>query len=799
MLGQIVRRVRATALVFCLLGAAIATQPLLARDTKSDRTTIGPRADYAPLAEQLSQWIRAEIEDKKLPALSIALVDGQEIVWSAGFGLADPEKNIPATAETIYRVGSVSKLFTDWGIMRLVERGELDLDAPIETYVPDFKPQNPFGKPITLRRLVCHRAGLVREPPVGNYFDPTEPSLAETMKSLNTTALVYEPGTHTKYSNAGIGLVGYVLEKKAGKPFAEVIQQEVLDPLSMNDTAFDLTPEVKKRLAKASMWTYDGRLFPAPGFRFGMDPCGGLYSSVNGLAQFMRVLFAGGHNGDVQVLKPESLEAMWTPQETGNGKPGKREFGIGFAVSKLNGKRRIGHGGAVYGFATEFAALPDEKLGVAVVNTMDVANTVSSRLADHALSCMLALREGKPLPKLPRPGPVEPNRAQQLAGLYTDGKEQARIERRDDQLYLLRGSFVTRLRWLDDALVVDDRHMYKPVIKPQGPDAFELDDRKWTRVEDKQPAPAPDRWKPLIGEYGWDHNTLYILEHEGQLHALIEWFYLYPLKELGENEFAFPDYGLYEGEKVIFSRGADGLANKATAASVVFERRAVGTAEGETFRIKPQRPVEELRSEALAAQPPKEPGELREPDLVELATLDPTIKLDIRYATTNNFMSTVFYSQPRAFMQRPAAEALVRVHKALKERGYGLLIHDAYRPWYVTKMFWDATPSDKRIFVADPSKGSRHNRGCAVDLTLYELASGKPVQMVGGYDEMTPRSYPDYPGGTDQQRWLRNVLRRAMEAEGFRVYEFEWWHFDFRDWQKYPILNKRFEELTQSK
>jgi D-alanyl-D-alanine dipeptidase len=232
---------------------------------------------------------------------------------------------------------------------------------------------------------------------------------------------------------------------------------------------------------------------------------------------------------------------------------------------------------------------------------------------------------------------------------------------------------------------------------------------------------------------------------------------------------------------------------------VVFKRRAVGTAEGETFRIKPQRPVEELRSEALAAQPPKEPGEFREPDLVEIVTLDPTIKLDIRYATTNNFMSTVFYTQPRAFMQRPAAEALVRVHRGLKERGYGLLIHDAYRPWYVTKMFWDATPEDKRIFVADPSKGSRHNRGSAVDLTLYELASGKPVQMVGGYDEMTPRSYPDYPGGTDQQRWLRSVLRTAMEAEDFRVYEFEWWHFDYRDWQKYPILNKRFEELTKTK
>ncbi len=131
----------------------------------------------------------------------------------------------------------------------------------------------------------------------------------------------------------------------------------------------------------------------------------------------------------------------------------------------------------------------------------------------------------------------------------------------------------------------------------------------------------------------------------------------------------------------------------------------------------------------------------------------------------------------------------------MKEQGYGLLIHDAYRPWYITKVFWDATPEDKKIFVADPSKGSRHNRGAAVDLTLYDLTTGKPVEVVGTYDETTDRSYPDYPGGTSLQRWHRNLLRDAMEAEGFTVYEAEWWHFDYKDWQQYPILNERFDRI----
>lgn len=214
-----------------------------------------------------------------------------------------------------------------------------------------------------------------------------------------------------------------------------------------------------------------------------------------------------------------------------------------------------------------------------------------------------------------------------------------------------------------------------------------------------------------------------------------------------------------------------------------------------TFRITPLRPVEQLQREALAAQPPQETGNFRAPDLVEVVKLDPTIKLDIRYATTNNFLSTPMYSQARAFMQRAAAEALVRAQQALKEKGYGLLIHDAYRPWYVTKMFWDATPNDKKIFVADPKEGSKHNRGCAVDLTLYDLKTGAAVKMPSGYDEMSERAYADYTGGTPEERERRAVLRQAMEKQGFTVYPQEWWHFDYKDWKEYPILNVKFEEV----
>ncbi len=345
-------------------------------------------------------------------------------------------------------------------------------------------------------------------------------------------------------------------------------------------------------------------------------------------------------------------------------------------------------------------------------------------------------------------------------------------------------------------LVADDVLGFGTRIVP-AEGSIKLDGKELKRVADRTPEPPPARWLGLIGEYGWDHNTLYILERDGCLFALIEWFFLDPLEEVSRDAFKFPaNRGLYHGESLKFTRDASGRATRVEAASVVFPRRKIDGDDGSTFRVALARPVAEVRSSALAASPPVEGGERRKPDLVDLTTLDPTIKLDIRYATANNFAGTPFYSSAHAFMQRPAAEALVRAHRGLKEKGYGLLIHDAYRPWYVSKMFWDATPASAHGFVADPSKGSKHNRGCAVDLTLYDLATGRPIEMVGGYDEFSSRSSPDYPGGTSRQRWHRELLRRAMEAQDFTVNAVEWWHFDHRNWPNYPLLNAAFEALV---
>ncbi|MBI1809833.1 MAG: M15 family metallopeptidase [Gemmatimonadetes bacterium] len=317
----------------------------------------------------------------------------------------------------------------------------------------------------------------------------------------------------------------------------------------------------------------------------------------------------------------------------------------------------------------------------------------------------------------------------------------------------------------------------RPIARPDSarPQPLALDD-----VARRRPRPAPREVAALVGEYGAAADTVVVLERGGRL------------------------FGLERGREQpltarAFERDSSGRGRTLHLGSRSLPRRPLGTDEGITFRVTPLHPVDELRRAALAAAPPHEPPSVRAAELVELVTLDPTIRLDIRYASTNNFLGAPMYSAARAFMQRPAAEAVVRVHRALAAYGYGLLIHDAYRPWYVTRMFWDATAGADHEFVADPAEGSRHNRGAAVDLTLCDRTTGRPIRMTGGYDEFSRRSYAHYAGGTALERWNRDLLRRVMEAQGFTVNPTEWWHFDYHTWRDYPILNVPFDAVAPAR
>ncbi len=757
--------------------------------------------EYREVASKVSDAIHYEMVDKALNAVSIVLVKDMEILWARGFGVEDLNKSTKADANTVYRVGSVSKLFTDIGIMQLVEKGEVDLDAPITDYLPEFRPRSRFKREITLRQLMSHRSGLLREPLVGNYFDDDEPTLEATVKSIIDSDVIYAPESKIKYSNGAIATVGYVLEKLKGEPFASYLRKNVLLPMGLTHSAFEPLPDITNRLADATMWSYDGRVFDAPTFELGMSPAGSMYAPVVDLGQFMKVLFNDGKGPNGPVIKKETLQLMLTSQFN-DGKDQRHNvgFGIGFSLSEQGGYKRVGHGGAVYGFSTQLYALPEVKLGVAVTSSVDVTNTITRRVATYALDCLLAVENGKPLPDYEKTNSVNEKTVALLVGHFvSDNGKRLKLFNKYGTLYMENDRFQTRIRQLNGRLVTDSQISYgSPIDYDEDGRTVTMGSTVYNREKYLKPMPIPKPWQGLIGEYGWNHNILYIYEAYGKLTALIEWMEKDILTEVEKDVFAFPvKGGMYHGEKMRFKRDRNGIATQVQIENgPIFFRRDVGVDHGKTFRIDPLEPVGVLRKIALSASPPSEQKK-NDPDLVELRTLDSTIKYDIRYATTNNFMSAVFYRSAHAYMQRPAAESLVRVSKKLKAFGYGLLIHDSYRPWYVTKMFWDATPDDKKIFVANPESGSRHNRGCAVDLTLYDLDTGAVVEMVGGYDEMTDRSFPDYVGGTSQQRWHRELLRRSMEAEGYTVYEAEWWHYDYKTWNDYPILNLTFEALEQ--
>lgn len=312
-----------------------------------------------------------------------------------------------------------------------------------------------------------------------------------------------------------------------------------------------------------------------------------------------------------------------------------------------------------------------------------------------------------------------------------------------------------------------------------------------------QPVSLPPRPSPavesLVGEYGEGGTRLVLREAQGALEVSPDGRAFEPVRELGGARYEAARIGEFRidrGVPAVKTKGVgvQSVVQGISIGSVFLPRRDYGGSEG-VFRITPLRPVAELLKEARSLPPPQEAGDFLKSDLVDVRSLDKSIALDVRYATNANFLATPVYGKAQVRLQRSAAEAVVRAHRALKAKGYGLMLHDGYRPWFVTWVFWNATPEASRDFVADPSKGSKHNRGCAIDLTLFDLKTKKPVEMPGFYDEMSPRSYPDYAGGTTRQRALRQLLREAMEGEGFTVYETEWWHFDYRDWPRFSIGN----------
>ena len=543
----------------------------------------GSQGDYSNASKALDKAIRREIEKFGIHGIAVALVDDQRIVHLAGLGDAKPN--------SIFRAGSISKLFNALAIMQLVEQRKLDLDAPIERYGQQFSIVNPFesAPPITLRMLLCHRSGMIRESPVGGYLDPTQPALAEMVASVRSCVLIDPPNTKTRYSNVGPSIAGQIASTIAGVPYEQLQQEKVLGPIGMTNSSFLTKGVPRKRLSSGYMRIADGRggfhEGEAPVFDLGTLPAGNLWTTAEDLAKFLSMLAADGRAGDKQIVSRKTLEEMWKPQLIG----GDAGFGIAFRVGKFRNHKSVGHMGAVYGHTSSVALLPESKTGVVLLSNEDIAIGPLVNLTNLALSLMVEAKLGEKLPDPIVPREVALSDLELLAGDYESPSHWARIDVVGGKLVGNMGgqpielsprgappgaepdkspvtAFVANGRLLDDAPISFDRDSSGQGI------AFHAIEQKFTRLDHHAIPTIPPSWSEFTGVYGSDFIPLVISVRYGHLYASIENEYDYRLIPVSRNAFLCPP-GMYNEEPLLFLSDANGKIHGANIANMYLMRR----------------------------------------------------------------------------------------------------------------------------------------------------------------------------------------------------------------------------------
>jgi len=415
-----------------LLFAACATAP-----QRPERLA---RDDLEAVETYARSLIRHEMDRNAIAGLSIALVDDQRVVWAEGFGHADKAAGRPATAETLYRVGSISKLFTAAAAMQLAERGKLALDRPLVEALPEFTIRSRFksAAPITPRNILTHHAGLPRDHSKGMFTRDPEPFTA-LVHHVQASEAVFPPNLLFSYSNIGITLLGHAIQKASGMPFADYLQQSLLDPLGMRNAHFATGIASSGLMAKPYR---RGEAVQEPALRD--VPAGGLTASVLDLSRFLSMIFAEGRAGDLQVLKPESVREMLRPQNV--DVPLDLDFhnSLGWMLSTLGTSTIQGagpvahHAGAMIHYRAQMYALPEQRLGVVVLANSGSAGQSVDRIATEVLGLALEARTGikqrKPEGVAPAADPWPVEKLRPYVGHYTSIAGLLRVELDGDRL-----------------------------------------------------------------------------------------------------------------------------------------------------------------------------------------------------------------------------------------------------------------------------------------------------------------------------------------------------------------------------
>ena len=536
-------------------------------------------ADEEAIVRRFEAGIRAELERGTISGVSVALVDDQRMLYSGGFGFADKKRRVPAARNTIYRAGSISKLFTALATMQLAEQGRLKIDAPVTQYLPALGIVSPFEDtvPMTLRQLMCHRSGMVREAPVGGYFDDAQAGTAKTVASLSGCALVYPPNTRTKYSNSGVSIVGHVVEKVSGRSFEEYQRRYLLEPMGMGSSAFVMNSALRPRLAKGYLPVADGRggfrELEAPPFELGTIPAGNLYTTAEDLARFVSFLFAEGSAGEQRLIQAATLAEMFTPQLTKetNG------FGLGFSVGSFRGHRTISHMGAVYGFTSMVMGVPRHKVGVVVLCNDDIVTAAVRRLTLNALGAMLEAKTGEPAPPSKPRIHLDATALTAFAGEYESESWWAELKASARGLEMnLSGQRMTLAPVEPLQFEANGRLAWDAPVKFERDDAgkvtgFTALGQKFRRAGQPVNAPIPPEWKRFLGSYGPSFIPLIVSARHGHLYAIVENEYDNRLTPLNRTVFKMPS-GMYVDEQLVFQTDARGRVHTAVLANMPLAR-----------------------------------------------------------------------------------------------------------------------------------------------------------------------------------------------------------------------------------
>ncbi len=364
---------------------------------------------YERVKEYTSELIRKEMKKNNVTGLSIALVDDQRIAWAQGFGYVDEKREIPAAPETIYKIGSITKLFTAAAVMRLAEQGMLDIDRPLQIYLPEFSVRSRFpdGKPITLRDLMTHHSGLPANFLKGMWSRKPGP-FTDVVSLIKNEYVAYPPGLVYSYSNLGYTLLGHAVQKVSGREYASYIEESFLRPLGMTHSGFSPPPDSKRIISKAY---YKENEFDEPSLRD--IPAGGLYSSVLDLSRFVQMIFAQGNAQGLRILKPETVSEMLRPQNAAVRLDLNFRIGIGWVLSGLGDVDIQNAGPVAYqpgttlAFHSQMVILPKYRIGVVVLSNSSTSGRVVNKAAAKALTLALEAKAGIRQPERDRPAESE--------------------------------------------------------------------------------------------------------------------------------------------------------------------------------------------------------------------------------------------------------------------------------------------------------------------------------------------------------------------------------------------------------